>query len=158
VAVSLLAKPRLTADIDVLVWLSDEDVERFGKAASDEGFEPRIADAEQFARRNRVLLLRHAASGINVDIQLAMLPFEEDAISRCTVHQIGELALSLPTPEDMIIFKAVAHRPKDLLDIQDLIEHYPRLDRERVRRLVQEFARGLDMAEIWDDIAGWLGE
>ena len=32
--------------------------------------------------------------------------------------------------EDLIIFKAVAHRPKDLLDIQALIESHSDLDRE----------------------------
>lgn len=36
----------------------------------------------------------------------------------------GKLAnlICLPTPEDLIILKAVAHRPKDLLDIRTLIE------------------------------------
>ena len=58
--------------------------------------------------------------------------------------------------EDLIIFKAVAHRPKDLMDIQALIESHLDLDRERVRRWVREFAQALEMPELWDDIASWL--
>jgi hypothetical protein len=38
-------------------------------------------------------------------------------VERSKLYQIGPLALRLPTPEDLIILKAVAHRPKDLLDI-----------------------------------------
>jgi len=158
VAASLLGKPRLTADVDVVILLPIEDLPQLITAAEQEGFVPRIQDAEDFARRHRVLLLRHRASGINVDISLGMLPFEEEAVERSVVYQIGELSLRLPTPEDLIIFKAVAHRPQDLLDIQALIEANPDLDRGRIERWVREFARALDMPDLWEDIAGWLCE
>lgn len=75
---------------------------------------------------------------------------------------IGGVAASLlgkprlPTPEDLIIQKAVAHRPKDLLDIQAIIERHPELDRERIRYWVCEFAKLLEMPELWEDIAAWL--
>jgi hypothetical protein len=58
----------------------------------------------------------------------------------------------LPSPEDLIIFKAVAHRPKDLVDIQAIVENYSNLDRDRIRMWVKEFAEVLDMPELWDDI------
>ncbi len=156
VAASLLGKPRLTADIDAVILLSVEELPELIAAAEQEGLVPRIPDAEDFARRHRVLLLRHRESGINVDLSLGMLPFEEEAVERSLLYQIGELRLRLPTPEDLIIFKAVAHRPQDLLDIQALIEANPHLDRKRIERWVREFARALDMPELWEDIAKWL--
>ncbi len=104
------------------------------------------------------LLLRHRESGINVDISLGILPFEKEAVERSIVYQAGELTLRLPTPEDLIIFKAVAHRPQDLLDIQALIKANPNLDRERIEQWVREFARALDMPDLWEDIAEWLRE
>src|SRR5436853_3184485 len=48
VAASLLGKPRLTRDVDVMVLLSIEDVPELIRAAADEGLMPRIADAENF--------------------------------------------------------------------------------------------------------------
>ena len=156
VATSLLGRPRLTADVDAVILLSVEDLLLLIEAAAQEGLVPRITDAEDFARRHRVLLLRHQESGINVDISLGMLPFEVEAVERSVIHQVGSLAIWLPTPEDLIIFKAVAHRPKDLMDIQALLESHPDLDRERVRRWVREFAQALEMPELWDDIAAWL--
>jgi hypothetical protein len=43
-----------------------------------------------------------------------------------------------------------------LLDIREIIESHPDLDRERVRHWVREFAQALEMPELWDDIAAWL--
>lgn len=156
VAASLLGKPRLTADLDVVIILPIEKLPNLMVSAAQEGLIPRITDVEVFARRHRVVLLRHEESGINVDISLGMLPFEVEAVERSLIHHVGSLAIRLPTPEDLIIFKAVAHRPKDLLDIQAIIESHPNLDRERIRCWVREFAQALDMPELWDDIAAWL--
>ena len=86
-----------------------ENLPHLMAVAAEEGLVPRIADAEAFARRHRVLLLRHDASGISVDISLGMLPFEVEAVERSIVHEVGSVAIRLPTPEDLIIFKAVAH-------------------------------------------------
>jgi plasmid stabilization system protein ParE len=52
--------------------------------------------------------------------------------------------------------KAVAHRPKDLLDIQGIIYSNPNVDREYIQDWVTQFATLLEMPELWDDIAGWL--
>jgi hypothetical protein len=152
----LLGKPRLTADVDVMVLLSLPDLPRLMAAAREEGFVFRIREAEEFARRHRVLLLRHQESGINVDVSLGALPFEVEAVERSVVHPIGSVAIRIPTPEDLIILKAVAHRPKDLLDIRAIIDSYPDLDRERIRSWVREFAQLLEMPELWADIAAWL--
>jgi len=158
VAASLLGNPRLTADVDVVILLSVEDLPGLITAAEQEGFALRMEDAEGFARRHHVLLLHHPESGIHVDISLGMLPFEVEAVERSTVHQIGELTLRLPTPEDLIVFKAVAHRPQDLLDVQALIESNPNLNRARIERWVRQFAEALEMPELWEDIAAWLSK
>jgi hypothetical protein len=152
IAASLLGKPRLTADVDALIILSVDELPRLIELAAQEGFVPRITDEEDFARRHRVLLLRHQQSDINLDISLGILPFELEAVERSISHQVGNLTIRLPTPEDLIIFKAVAHRPKDMLDIQTIVESCPDLDWKRIRYWVQQFAQALEMPELWDDI------
>lgn len=119
---------------------------------TEEGLTPRITNAEQFARQNRVLLLRHEASGVNVDVSLGMLPFEEELITRSQPHALGELRLRLPTPEDLIILKAVAHRPKDLLDIAEVAKSHPQLDRARIKHWVGEFAATLEMPQLVEEV------
>lgn len=156
VAASLLGRPRLTADVDVLLILSVRRLPELVEKAAQEGLEPRISNASDFARRHRVLLLRHHASGIGIDVSLGVLPFELEAVQRSLVYRFGDLTIRVPTAEDLIIFKAVAHRSQDVSDIQAIIASQPYLDRERIKRWVLEFAQALERPELWDDIASWL--
>ncbi len=158
VASSLLGKPRLTADIDVLLLLSTKDIPSLIDATKAEGFEPRIANMQEFAVKNRVLLFVHSGSNINLDITLGILPFEEEIVQRSTVAKIGDISLRLPTPEDLIIMKAVAHRPKDLLDIQAVFESNPGMDKSRIQKWVKEFAEILESPEIWEAISRYFNE
>ena len=157
IAVSLLGQARFTEDLDAMVLLSIDEIPHFLEAAKSEGIEPRIAQADDFARRNRVLLLRHVASQTDIDISLGILPFEQEMVARSQVYEIDQaLKIHLPTPEDLIIMKAIAHRPKDLLDIQGIIGNHPDLDRARIQDWVTQFAELLERPELWEDIAGWL--
>jgi len=152
VAVSLLARPRLTADVDAVLLASAEDLPQILGWASEEGLLPRIPDALDFARTHRVLLLRHQESEISVDISLGILPFEMEMVERSQVHEFGGFAVRLPTPEDLIILKAVAHRPVDLADIRAIVQSHPTLDRARIQRWVKAFAEALEMPELWEEI------
>ncbi|MEW5870100.1 MAG: nucleotidyl transferase AbiEii/AbiGii toxin family protein [Chloroflexota bacterium] len=152
VATGLLGKPRMTVDIDAMFLLSVSDIPKLLQAANAEGIEPRIQQAGDFARKSRVLLLRHIASGTNIDISLGILPFEEEMVERSIVRQMGDLSIRLPTPEDLIILKAVAHRPKDLLDIQAVVASHPQLDRSRIEQWVNAFGEALELPELWNEI------
>jgi len=48
--------------------------------------------------------------------------------------------------------KAVAGRPRDMMDIENVISANPDLDVERIRRWVREFAAVLDMPEIHSNL------
>lgn len=152
VAIGFLGKPRMTVDIDAMFLLSVNDLPKLLQTAKEEGIEPRIESAEVFARKNRVLLPRHVESGINIDISLGVLPFEEETVERSTIYKVGALSVRLPTPEDLIILKAVAHRPKDLQDIQTIVEVHPNLDLARIERWVKAFAEALETPELWGQI------
>ena len=65
---------------------------------------------------------------------------------------MGNLTFYLPTPEDLIIFKAVSHRPQDMVDIQEILRNNARLNVRYIRKMVNEFADALEMPEIRDDI------
>lgn len=157
IAVGLLSRTRFTEDLDALVLLSLDEIPQFLAAAQQEEIVPRISQADEFAKRSRVLLLQHTPSQTKIDISLGALPFEQQVIQRSITHTIDDrLTVRLPTPEDLIIMKAVAHRPKDLLDIQGIIHSNPNLDQGYIHDWVAQFATLLDMPELWDDIAGWF--
>ncbi|HEX7556588.1 MAG TPA: nucleotidyltransferase [Leptolinea sp.] len=149
IAVSLLGEPRLTADVDVLILLSATDISGFIEEAIDVGINPRIKDAETFAKLNRVLLMTYSETNTNVDIILGMLPFEEEVLKRSRQVTVGDLDINLPTVEDLIIMKAVADRPKDIIDIQGLVKTNSNLDMKRIEYWVRIFAEGIDKPDLW---------
>ncbi|MGQ9905168.1 MAG: hypothetical protein ACUVRU_12795 [Anaerolineae bacterium] len=159
VAASLLGKPRLTADVDVVVGVGLEQLPRVLECAKSRHLNPRYDDAEAFARANRVLLLRHTPTGVGVDISFGLLPFEVEAIERGQVKHVGgaqAVTVRLPTPEDLVIFKAVARRPKDMLDIQAVIDSNPDMDLGRIEYWVRQFAEVLEDPSVWEDVREML--
>jgi hypothetical protein len=153
VAVSILSKPRTTKDIDVIVWLPDHEAwssflasgERFGIIA-------RIPNAIEFALRSRVLLLNHEFSGVPIDVSMGALPFEENAIRRAQTMEVGQIRFPVPIPDDLLVMKAIAHRPRDLADIQSILDTHPIIDEKWILSTVQEFADLLDAPEIIKDL------
>lgn len=156
VAASILGRPRMTRDIDALVLLEEKYWDRFLLDGAKFGFIPRLTDCLNFAKKSRVLLIRHKRSGIDVDITFGALAFEKEAISRAVWFDIKKIRLPLPTPEDLIIMKAIAHRSTDLADIESILDLNPKLNLRRVRRWVKEFSGAIEMPEILNDLENIL--
>lgn len=149
-AVSLLSQPRFTADVDALLLASPDEVPKLLEVGKQCGFDPRVSDPAAFAKRTRVVLLRHRASGVDVDISLGLLPFEEEAVERGVTFTSETYSIRIPTVEDLIIMKAVAHRPQDLVDIRNLLKAHVSVDRARITAWVTEFAEALDRPDLLD--------
>lgn len=151
VAASLLGRPRFTRDIDALADLPEDAWAAALESAARFGLDPRLEDPIGFARRSRVLLLRHRASEIEVDVILGTLPFERDAVARGEDRRIGGLTVRLPRVEDLLIMKAIAHRPRDVADLEGLLQAHPKVDIESARRWIREFATAATMPELLAD-------
>ena len=147
-AASLLGRPRITGDVDAIVILDEDRWGDFIDAAAGFGIEPRLPDALAFARGSQVFLLRHRDSGIDIDVAVGSLPFEREAVRQRQRVSIAGVRLPLPTPEDLIIMKAVAQRARDIADIESVVAAHPRLDVARIRRWLRAFATALDQPEI----------
>ncbi|OGW57267.1 MAG: hypothetical protein A2Y48_08420 [Nitrospirae bacterium RIFCSPLOW2_12_42_9] len=156
VAASVLGRPRFTQDVDALVLLDNNDWAEFLSSGTQLGFVTRISNALDFATKNRILLLRHESSGIDVDISLGVLPFEEEAVSSAMWVEVGGVKIPLPPPEDLIIMKAVARRPRDIVDIESIMDANPNLNVGRIKMWVREFSSVLEMPEILTDLEAIL--
>src|SRR5262245_40810301 len=73
---------RQTDDVDATVWAEGAPLPRLIEALRAEGIVGRIPDLESFARERQVLLLRHEDSGTPMEVSLAWLPFEREALDR----------------------------------------------------------------------------
>ena len=153
IAAGILGKARYTDDLDAVFLLSVLDVQRLLDAAEKEGIGPRIENVIDFARRTRVVLLKHNLSNTNIDISLGILPFEQEMVKRSILYKVDDtLQIRLPTPEDLIIMKAIAHRPKDMEDIRTIADKHPNLDRARIEQWVKSFADILELPDLWKSV------
>lgn len=158
IAASILGRPRATRDIDALAVASDDRWTHLLESSKAHGILPRIENPLEFARRTRVLLLRHTESGIDIDVILGGLPFEAEAVSRSTVHDLGGVRVRLPQVEDLLTMKAIAHRPQDLRDIEGLLDVYPTADVESVRRWVRDFATAAELPDLPEEFEKLLAQ
>jgi len=70
IAVGVLGKARFTEDLDAMFLLSTQNIPHFLEEAKQEGIEPRVENAVEFANKKRVLLLRHTIT--ETDIYISM--------------------------------------------------------------------------------------
>ena len=156
-AVVLHGVPRLSADVDVTLWLEPDAPERFTRDMADAGFALRIDDPE-FVRRTRVMPFFHAATGLPLDIVLAGSGLEDEFSRRAIPTDVGGTLVPVIDPEDLVIAKVLAGRPKDLDDARALWRlHGTDLGASRVRatlKMLEEALSQNDLLPAFDDISG----
>lgn len=82
-------------------------------------FPPRVEDAVAFALKHRVLPIE-VPGGSEADLSLELPGYEEHVIARSVAYDLGDgREVRLCSAEDLVIHKALAGRPQDVLDIED---------------------------------------
>jgi hypothetical protein len=148
IAVIARGVPRHTVDIDATIWAEDLPVDRLLAVLAAHRIVSRIADPIPFARARQVLLLRHEPSGTPLEVILASLPFEREALGRATPVDFNGVVAPVATAEDLVVYKAVAWRPRDQDDIERLLVLHGRaMNLARVREVICAFAEALEEPE-----------
>ena len=147
VAVISAGVARLTTDVDATVAGADATPEHILLTMARHGCVARIADVAAFARQSQVLLLRHEPTQVNVDLSLAWLPFEEAALGRAREVDFDGTRLRVATPMDLVIYKIVASRPRDLDDAEKLLLLHADIDVAYVREVIGAFAAAIEQPE-----------
>jgi uncharacterized nucleotidyltransferase DUF6036 len=145
VAVIAHGVPRTTLDVDATIEGALADLDALVEAWGQLGLAPRVEGALEFARRHQTLLLNDERHDVPVDVTLAWLPFEAEAIARSELVRLGDLRVRVPRVEDLLVYKLIARRPKDLDDAERLLLLYrDRVVASRLRGAVAEFAEVLE--------------
>jgi hypothetical protein len=150
-AAAAWSRERYTRDVDAASTAANEDLEHLLTTANDIGFSSRVPDPIPFAKGSRMVLLTDDETGLNVDISMAVLPYELEAIDRASTITLAGVDVPVAQPDDILVMKAVAGRPIDLADIVEILSSNPGLDLKRVRHYLPQFAEALDRPEIVTD-------
>ena len=135
----LYGEPRLTRDIDITLGVNIDGLDRLLSAIRELSLKPLPADIEAFVRETMVLPTLDEHSGIRVDFIFSYTPFETNAIKRAkTVTLLGH-KLAFASPEDLIIHKIFAGRPRDLEDVRIILIKNPDIDMLYIQKWLREF-------------------
>lgn len=139
-AVQYWGEARTTRDVDIVVLVAPDRLDSFLDAAV-RTFKPRLQDAVPFAQTNRVLLIS-GRDGTPVDISLGIPGYEEEVIRRAIIVTLpGQRTIRLISPEDLIIHKCIAGRPRDQEDIERILVRQKLLvDIDYIRQWLSELA------------------
>lgn len=73
------------------------------------------------------------SNGVDIDIFLCETKFQKSYLARRMEISIGDKSLWVVTPEDLILLKLLASRPRDLLDVADILFTQGQLDESYMR-------------------------
>lgn len=147
-AVIAVGEPRTTGDVDVIAFLSAAEARRFIGAAAQAGFE--VDSVLERRRLDETGTVRVRRAPFQLDVIVASLPFEETAYARSTPQRLFGRMVRFPSAEDLILFKVLAGRDKDILDAVGIARrHAARLDHRYLEHTLRPIC---DLAE---DLSAW---
>lgn len=147
VANAIWGRPRATLDADFKVLIGDRSIAEF-VALLGTRFAFRVADPLAFVRRTYVVPLV-ASNGVGLDLGLAYLPYEIEAIGRGIKKTYQGVTFPVCTAEDLIVHKAISEREKDWLDIDGVLDRMGgELDQGYIANWLSQFAMALERPEL----------
>lgn len=123
---------RMTTDIDAVIRGDAVSVAALIKVLRRHQIVPRIDGAEAFAAANLVLLTRHEPTEVDLDLSFGWTPFEYEALAVRASKRYGKVAAPMTRVDELLVFKAMAGRARDVDDAVSLLTLYPRVDLARV--------------------------
>ena len=142
-------RPRLTGDVDVTAFLEPEAPEPFVAAMSAAGFTLRVTDVDGFVERTRVLPFLHTETRLALDVVLGGPGPEEEFARGAKLVDIEGTSVPVLAPEELVVTKILAGRPKDIDDVRGILQAQGRsFDAGRTRRLLRMLEEALDQSDL----------
>src|SRR4030042_5478150 len=143
-AVLLYGEPRLTRDIDITLGVNVDYIKKLLAVVRELSLKPIPEDIESFVRQTMVLPALDKATGIRVDFIFSFTPYEIQAIKRSKRVKILKQEVSFASPEDVIIHKIFAGRPRDTEDVKTIILKNPGIDIKYIKKWLRKFDASSD--------------
>jgi len=152
VALAWYRSPRATTDIDLNVTVSPKDAEPVLGALTHLGVTVSRSDRAAIRRDGQARL---DWDGSYLDLFFATLDLHQEMAERSRQVSFGPVRIPILSPEHLIVCKVVFDRPKDWLDIEEMIAWGTAIDEAEVLGWVEEILGGA--AEQYARLAALLG-
>ena len=146
-AVLVYGEPRLTRDIDITLGLTPEGLPTVLALAQKVGLRVLVDDPDAFVQRTWVLPCQDPDSGLRVDFIFSWTPYEQQAIARARAISVQGNAVYFASPEDVIIHKVLAGRPRDMEDVRSILRKQ-KVDEQYITKWLRQFEEAFNQPLI----------
>lgn len=140
-AVLIYGEPRLTRDIDITLGIGTDQLSQIFSIAKKLKLTFLPSDPSEFARKTWVLPCQDEKSKIRIDFIFSFTPYERQAIEKAKDIKMGETKVRVASPEDVIIHKLFAGRPRDIEDVRSILIKNPDINVSYIKKWLKEFEK-----------------
>jgi hypothetical protein len=162
IAVSAWAVPRATYDLDAVVQISEKKLPSFLSLCEKYGF---IYDKKKPVKRIQNLSFITLTAGgkdtgfIYVDLFLARGKYFQGAIRRKKTINIFKTAVPVISPEDLILYKLIAGRGRDIEDVYEiLVTRKSGIDMDYLKKWAEELGIPHKLQDVLQSFIGRRAE
>jgi hypothetical protein len=135
IALAWYRSPRATTDIDLNVTLAPSEAEPVLGALRHLGVSISEADRSAIARDGQARL---DWNGSYLDLFFATLDLHREMAERSREVRFGPVPIPILAPEHLIVCKAIFDRPKDWVDIEEIVAWGTEVESSTVLRWTEE--------------------
>lgn len=147
-AVLFHGEPRLTEDIDIVLGCDADKLNLILEVVSHQ-FNPRCKNVKDFVSKTNVLPLVAVKNDLRVDLIFSFIKFERDAIQRALSTEVNGKTIKIARAEDLIIYKLLSARPRDIEDIKNIINNKSdEINFSELNKMVNRFSSLMNSDQI----------
>lgn len=151
IAAAVLGYPRLTADVDICIFIKRSEVKKFLAKLKKAGF--RFDDKKTSEKIKETGTFQINYQELYVDFIIASTQFEKSALIRKKRIKVYDTLSNFPTPEDMILFKIIPARHIDLADIENIAIRYKRkLDKKYLLAWAMKLSEEAEDLRVYNQV------
>jgi len=133
-AVGFFGEPRFTRDIDIAIIIDPKNIEILIRALKRHKYIFHEKEILMLSRLSNRFAIADPSDTYRIDLWIPKSGYEKKSFERRKKKKISQTSFFLISPEDLILFKLLADRPQDILDIKGILGRQKgKLDRDYMR-------------------------
>ncbi|MBM4167385.1 MAG: hypothetical protein FJ218_10780 [Ignavibacteria bacterium] len=159
IAASILGRPRMTMDSDIVLLLEQNQTEQFIACASAKGFSvTQSSKPKIISRLNRGLSVKlRYTKRYSVDVRIASYSIDFQSIKKAKRHMLFDVQLPIVQPEELIVYKLARFDGIDESDIQAVMQRQKKkLNIETIISSTQKLSEETGNEKILENLSTFL--
>ena len=143
-AVLIYGEPRLTKDIDITIGANIDKYRDILNIVQNLNLKILPKDPYKFVKDTMVLPLLDEETGFRIDLIFSSSEYEKEALKRVKKIKIGDTYVNYVSVEDLIIYKIISGRERDLEDLKTILIKNKKINEKYILKWLKEFEKVLN--------------